>query len=259
MSKRLHFILIISLLALVSFFGTSCSSKKAMTKTSLREFTAGKLIKEVERNEFAFEKIQAKINVKIETSEKNLSVKGQLRMHKDSIIWTSVALPFGMEVVRVKITPDSVFFLNRTEKTFLCEDIEDFNDISPMISSIQFLQSVLVGNDINLRSGDNCKVKIDDGQYNLLFPKELKKIWIDPNIYKITKYYIKEHAESKHKIEIQYSDFVEVSGKFVPTDILLNIHGDDYLKVHISYSNITVDDGIEFNFSIPKKYERIYK
>ena len=258
MNKKFNILLIFSLLAIL-LLGSSCSSKKKMTKTSLRDFTANRLITEVERNEFAFGKFQSKINVKIETSEKNFSVKGQLRMQKDSIIWTSVALPFGMEVVRVKITPDSVFFLNRTDKTFLCEDIEDFNDISPMISSIQFLQSILVGNDINLRSGDNCKVKIDDGQYNLLFSKELKKIWIDPNLFKITKYYIKEQAESKHKIEIQYSDFVDVSGKFIPTDILLNIHGDDYLKVHISYSNISVDEGIEFNFSIPKKYERIYK
>lgn len=258
MNKKFNILLIFSLLAIL-LLGSSCSSKKKMTKSSLRDFTASRLIKEVEKNEFDFDKFQAKINVRIETSEKSFTVKGQLRMQKDSIIWTSVSLPLGVEMVRVKITHDSVFFLNRTDKTYLSENIEDFNDISPIISSIKFLQSVLVGNDINLRSGDHYKVKIDDGQYNLSFASELKKVWIDPNLFKITKYYIKDYSESKHKIEIQYSDFVEVNGKFVPTDISLYIHGDDFLKVHIDYSNIVAGENIDFNFSIPRKYERIFK
>ena len=273
MNKKHHILLILCLLA-VSFVITSCSSKKAMTKTSLREFTASRLIKEVENNEFDFNNFQAKINVKIETNDKNFNVKGQLRMKKDSIIWTSVSLPLGVEVVRVKISPDSVFFLNRNDKTYLCEDIETFNDISPMLSSIRVIQSVLVGNDINLRESDNYKVEIDDGQYVLLISKKLKKeikhndedwkvmmkdLWIDPNLYKITKYYIKEYNDNKRKIEIQYNDFEEVSGKFIPTDVTINIHGDYYLKANIKYSNISTSDNIDFIFNVPKKYERIYK
>lgn len=273
MSRKCCILLIFSLLAIM-LFGSGCSSKKAMTKTSLREFTANRLIKEVEKNEFDFNNFQAKINVKIETSDKSFNVKGQLRMKKDSIIWTSVALPLGVEIVRVKISPDSVFFLNRNDKTYLCEEIESFNDISPMLSSIRFIQSVLVGNDIEIRESDNYKVKIDDGQYNLLISKELKKtiingdeewkvimkdLWIDPNLFKITKYYIKEYNDNKRKIEIQYADFEEVNNKFVPKEVTIYIHGDYYLKASISYSNISVADDMEFKFVVPKKYDRIYK
>ena len=273
MNKKIHILLIFCVLTLL-FVGTGCSSKKAMTKTSLREFTANHLIREVENNAFDFESFQAKINVKIETKDQNINVKGQLRMKKDSIIWTSVSLPLGVEVVRVKIEPDSVYFLNRNDKTYLREGIDVFGDISPMITSIEFLQSVLVGNDINLRESDNYNVEIDNGQYILLISKELKKsikhneddwkvmlkdLWIDPQLFKITKYYIKEYNDSKRKIELQYSDFIEVNGKYVPSKIMIDIHGNDYLKATISYSNIIVGENIEFNFSIPKKYERIYK
>lgn len=273
MSKRLSILLIFCLLA-VSLISTSCSSKKAMTKMSLREFTARNLIAEVEKNNFEFDNFQAKINVKIETNDKNFNVKGQLRMKKDSIVWTSVSLPLGVEVVRVKIEPDSVFFLNRNDKTYLRESINAFNDISPMITSLEFIQSVLVGNDINLRESDDYKVQIDDGQYNLMISKSLKKsikhndedwkvmmkeIWIDPQLFKITKYYIKEYNDSKRKIELQYSDFQLVGDINIPTKITIFIHGDQYLKAVINYSNISVSDNIEFNFSIPKKYERLYK
>lgn len=273
MNKKIHILLIICLLV-ISFINTGCSSKKKMTKITLREFTARNLINEVEKNAFDFDNFQAKINVKIETNDKNLNVKGQLRMKKDSIVWTSVSLPLGVEVVRVKIVPDSVFFLNRNDKTYLCESIKAFNDISPMITSLKLIQSVLVGNDINLRESDNYKVTIDDGQYNLLISKQLKKsikhndddwkvmlkdIWIDPQMYKITKYYIKEYNDNKRKIELQYSDFQLVGEKYIPTKITIYIHGDHYLKASINYSNISIGDNIEFNFSIPKKYDRLYK
>ena len=274
MNRKLHILLIFSLLAVVPFLSTSCSSKKNLTKTTLREFTAAKLIKEVEENQFEFENFVAKMSMKIETKDKNINLKGQLRMKKDSIIWTSISMPMGLEVVRMKVSPDSVYFLNRTEKTYLCENIEVFNEISPMITTIEFIQAVLVGNDINLRESDNYKVQISDGQYNLLISKKLKKsiknndeewkvmlrdIWIDPQLFKITKYHIREYNDSKRKIELQYSDFELVNDKYFPTKISVNIHGDYYLKANIVFSNVVVDEPLDYNFSIPKKYERIYK
>ena len=274
MSRKIHILLIFSLITVVPFLSTSCSSKKALTKTTLREFTAAKLIQEVEENQFEFDNFVAKMNMKIETKDRNLNVKGQLRMKKDSIIWTSISMPMGLEVLRIKVTRDSVFFLNRTEKTYLIENIEVFNEISPMITTIGFIQAVLVGNDINLRESDDYKIEISDGQYNLLISKKLKKsiknndenwkvmlkdIWIDPQLFKITKYHIREYNDSKRKIDLQYSDFEEIKGKYLPTEINIDIHGDIYLKAKIEFSNITIDEPLEFNFSIPKKYERIYK
>lgn len=274
MSRKIHILLIFSLITVVPFLSTSCSSKKALTKTTLREFTAAKLIQEVEENQFEFDNFVAKMNMRIETKDRNLNVKGQLRMKKDSIIWTSISMPMGLEVLRIKVTSDSVFFLNRTEKTYLIENIEVFNEISPMITTIGFIQAVLVGNDINLRESDDYKIEISDGQYNLLISKKLKKsiknndedwkvmlkdIWIDPQLFKITKYHIREYNDSKRKIELQYSDFEEIKGKYLPTEINIDIHGDIYLKAKIEFSNITIDEPLEFNFSIPKKYERIYK
>lgn len=271
--NRIRIILIFSVLTLL-FIGTGCSSKKKMTKATLREFTASHLIKEVQENEFDFDSFQAKMNLKIETADKSFSTKGQLRMQKDSIIWTSISAPLGVEVLRMMVTPDSVFMLNRNDKTYLIENISVFNDISPMITTIDFIQAVLVGNDINLRESDNYKISIKDGQYNLLISNELKKtikqsddewkvmlkdIWIDPQLFKITKYYIKEYADSKRKIELEYSDFEEVNGKYIPTKISIDIHGDFLLKAEISYSNIVVGDNIEFIFNVPKKYDRIFK
>lgn len=274
MNRKLHILLIFCLMAAVLFLSTSCSSKKAVTKTSLREFTARQLIKEVDDNAFDYENMMAKISVKVETNDKNINMKGQLRMQKDSIIWTSLSLPLGLEVLRIKVSADSVYFLNRNDKTYLCEDIDVFGDISPLLTSLPFIQSVLVGNDINLRESDDYKLIIDGEQYNLLISKSLKKsikqkdeewkvmlkdIWIDPQLYKITKYNIREYNDNKRKIELQYSDFQLVGDKYIPTRIFIDIHGDQHLKADITYSNIIINDNIDFLFNVPKKYERIYR
>ena len=274
MNKKFYILLIFSLLAIVALFNTSCKAKKTITKASLREFTATRLIKEVEKNEFSFDYLQAKMNLKIETKDKSFGAKGQLRMKKDSIIWLSVSLPLGLEVIRIKISPDSVYFLNRTEKTYLTENINIFSDISPMITSVGFIQSLIIGNDINLRESDNYKIEIKDDQYNMLITHKLKKsirqsdeewkvmmkdILIDPQLYRITKYDIKEFNDNKRKIEIQYADFEEVSGKYIPTKITISIHGDLNLKTVINLSNITTSKDFDFIFNVPKKYDRIFK
>lgn len=274
MNRKHLFIYILCLMAAVPFLSTSCSSKKAVTKTSLREFTARQLIKEVDDNAFDYENMIAKISVKVVTNDKNISIKGQLRMQKDSIIWTSLSLPLGLEVLRVKVSTDSVYFLNRNDKTYLCENIEVFGDISPLLTSLPFIQSVLVGNDINLRESDDYKLNIDGEQYNLFISKSLKKsikqkddewkvmlkdIWIDPQLYKITKYNIREYNDNKRKIELQYSDFQLVGDKYLPTKISIDIHGDHHLKADITYSNVIVNDNIDFLFNVPKKYERIFR
>ena len=51
-------------------------------------------------------------------------LSGQLRMRKDSIVWLSVTATMGVEVLRAKISNDSVWILNRMEKTYLAEPVD---------------------------------------------------------------------------------------------------------------------------------------
>ena len=196
--KRIFLILCAVVFAI---FTTGCSAKKTMTKTNLREFTANRLIQEVEKNQFEYDKLQAKLSAKIEIKNKSHNVKGHLRMEHDSIIWVSISLPVGTELFRAKITSDSVYFINKNDNNYLIESIDVLDKISPMVSSVSFIQSVLVGNDLNLRQGDDYKIQIDNYQYNLMISKKLRKsikhnnddwkvmmkeLWIDPELYKIT-------------------------------------------------------------------------
>ena len=93
----------------------SCSTNKNVS--SIRNLSANHIIREVERNQFEFDNLETKFNVKVK-GDNNIGLKGQMRMQNDSVIWISLSLKLGIEVARVMITDDSVKFMNRTNKTF---------------------------------------------------------------------------------------------------------------------------------------------
>ena len=73
----------------------------------------------------SFEWLTAKLDIQAEVNGQSFNdLSGQLRMRKDSIVWMSVTATMGVEVLRAKISNDSVWILNRMEKTYLAEPID---------------------------------------------------------------------------------------------------------------------------------------
>ena len=75
-------------------------------------------------------------------------LSGQLRMRKDSIVWVSVTATMGVEVLRAKISNDSIWILNRLEKTYLAEHVDSLDQqIGPLFGlRLPFAQFVLLDN-----------------------------------------------------------------------------------------------------------------
>lgn len=252
----------------------SCSSNKKVAKSDLKLYTVNHLIKKIEDNRFDFNDMQAKMSIKYKNNKSNnLALRGQIRMQKDSVIWISMSLKLGLEMGRIMITPDSVFFINRSNRTYLKENINHFNDIFPFIPSIKFLQSLLIGNDMQINDGNKYNISTENNKYKLVITKNEKKsikhskkedthiliknVWIDPVIFKICKYNVKEFKDKDKKIQFEYSDFVKVDDKYLPTSIIFNIQSDNDIKIEIKYSDILVGDKLDFPFNISDKFKRI--
>ena len=168
-----------SLLIAIIFILCSCSTNKSTS--SLRTLSANHIIREVEDNRFEFDNIDTKFNVRLEGN--NIGLKGQLKMKNDSVIWISLSLKLGIEVARVMITEDSVKLINRTNKTYFVESVDKFQERLPSEVTMQFLQDILVGNDILLSKNDKFKVTIDDNNYKL--ESDRNTFWITPKTFKV--------------------------------------------------------------------------
>ena len=99
----------IALLALL-LVATSCASRKKTVAPMPPQ---------------SFEWLTAKLDIQAEVNGQmydNLS--GQVRMRHDSIVWLSVTASMGVEVLRAKVSNDSVWLINRLEKTYLAEPMD---------------------------------------------------------------------------------------------------------------------------------------
>ena len=73
----------------------------------------------------SFEWLTANMTIQAEVNGQSYNdLSGQLRMRKDSLIWVSVTATMGVEVLRAKVSNDSVWLLNRLEKTYLAEPMD---------------------------------------------------------------------------------------------------------------------------------------
>ena len=56
--------------------------------------------------------------IKIEKEGQSTVVNANIRINRDSVIWISLKAALGIEVLRTMITPDSIYFMSRMDKTY---------------------------------------------------------------------------------------------------------------------------------------------
>ena len=105
-----------------------------------------------------FEWLTANLDIEAEVNGTSQDLKGQLRMRRDSIVWLSVTATMGMEVLRAKISNDSVWIVNRLEKTYLAEPLDTVSAQLGMPLSLPLVQTLLLDNNEGLPPVENQTV-----------------------------------------------------------------------------------------------------
>ncbi len=85
-------------------------------------------------------------------------LSGQLRIRKDSLVWLSVTATMGVEVMRAKFSNDSVWIVNRLEKTYLTEPLDTVSAQLGMPLSLPLVQTLLLDNNEGLPPVENQTV-----------------------------------------------------------------------------------------------------
>ena len=85
-------------------------------------------------------------------------LSGQLRMRKDSLIWLSVTATMGVEALRAKVSNDSIWILNRLEKTYLAEPLDTVSAQLGIPLSLPLVQTLLLDNNEGLPVVENQRV-----------------------------------------------------------------------------------------------------
>ena len=107
----------------------------------------------------AFEWLTANLSIQAEGNGMTFDdLSGQLRMRKDSIVWFSVTATMGVEALRVKVSNDSIWMLNRLEKTYLAEPLDTISAQLGIPLSLPWIQTMLLDNNEELPPVENQMV-----------------------------------------------------------------------------------------------------
>ena len=135
-------------IAFVAFLllATSCASRKKTVQPpqpQTFEWMAANLSIQAEGNGMTFD-----------------DLSGQLRMRKDSLIWLNVTATMGVEALRAKVSNDSIWILNRLEKTYLAEPLDTVSAQLGIPLSLPLVQTLLLDNNEGLPPFENQTVQL---------------------------------------------------------------------------------------------------
>ncbi len=261
--------LLIAIFAVALF---SCKSKHSVIKQSLKEERPDYLFEKLKESEFRFQNFSAKFNVEYSVDKKSLEFKGQVRIIKDSLMWFTFGQDLGIEIARLRITQDSVKFVDRLHKSYFVGDYRFVNEFLAPNIDISILQSIILGNDFEHYEHAKFKASVDGGEYrlNTTGRNKLKKhvrnsadherifrqsIWLDPNNFKINRIIIKDLTQNSKKLTAKYSNFKEINGRLFPFRLEYKVEAEKPVEVKVKYSKIELNEQLKFPFKIPSKYK----
>ena len=109
----------------------------------------------------SFEWLTANLSIQAEGNGMAYNdLSGQIRMRKDSIVWLNVTATMGVEVLRAKISNDSVWLLNRLEKTYLAEPLDSVSAQLGIPLSLPLVQILLLDNNQGHAPVENQTVQL---------------------------------------------------------------------------------------------------
>ena len=262
--------IIFILLAIITL--ASCrSTKKIQTaitkKDTLEAVTTPKIdttqlinnaLLTLENNRIAYKTFSAKVDVDYRGGDdKHYDVNANLRMHRDSLIWISVNAVFGIEAMRLLINKDSVFLLDKLNKTYLTRSIDYLQEVSGLPLTLSSLQDMLLGNPIFIDSvvsysNDNSTISLlSIGQTfkNLVSINSEKSVLVHSKLDDLD-------ITRSRTADLNYDDYENKKGKAFSSKRRITVAEKNKLDISLNFKQYEFDDAQSFPFSIPKNYKQ---
>ena len=131
------------LVTLLGFYGCKSAKvpggKEKVNTKELKEFVAS-----MQEQEPAFLTYSSRLSVDLQTGDKTMGSRVELKLVKDSALQLSVQPFLGIEVFRMELTPDSVKVMDRMNKRYVAEGYTALKEEWPIDFNFYNLQALFV-------------------------------------------------------------------------------------------------------------------
>jgi hypothetical protein len=243
--------LLLCLLGMLLF--SACKKETIPSAATAATETVGNVT--VQNLEFTY--LNARGQLKLEDKGETTSSGYALRIQKDSVIWISVLPGLGIEAARIKLTPDSVYMMNRIQKEYTATDYTFLSRRFNVSLDFQVVQAILLGN----YQANGSEKAMNQGQMqhvqqlreNLLFD-----YFISSENLKLHQLNVKDQGTG-NTIVVQYESFQPLGAvPFAHSMLAQVLQSGQISDFSLNHTKVNVSDELlEFPFSIPTGYKRL--
>ena len=229
-------------------FASSCVTKNTIeVDFSIPPKNAKDLIAKINSKNKSPEWLALKGKVKLMLEKDNeVSLGISIRVRKDSLIWASVTAPFGIELFRAVITKDSVYYINRTNKTYFLKPIAHISKIIKTDIAFNEIQEMIMANPKVVKKKYSFKKTNEDF---LLSTQDY--IYTISNFYRIRKGVLIDEGNS---LICTYSNFSFENDFPEQLEIVVKSSSENAFNLKLNYSKVVFDQQKQTPFKIPSSY-----
>ena len=262
---------IVFLILVVPFFiwyGCKTLDTKVSAPVAYQE--APDLLLKMRENENRTHCFSGKFKASFETGDKSNSFSGNIRMKYDSLIWLSISPAMGIELFRLMITPDSLYMLNRANRTYYIEGFESLNALMNTSIDFEILQALILGNDFRGYNDAHFVAGTEKGAYTLYSPERAKTVTGQSSstgvkliqtikldaAFKIIYMGVKTSDRNSPMLEVNYTEFQNIDNSLFPFGQFFRIKAREETRIKIQFERINPEKELSYPFSIPAKYDQ---
>ena len=245
-------------LLLMILFAGACSGAKRTVQHKAKERSQQYVLKQLEEKRIEASHFNAKAKIRFDDGYQRMSFNAQVRMERDSFIWITANF-LTYEVARLLIRPDSIFVINRLEKTYLADSYDGFDSTFHIPVAFDQLQDLLYGNTL-LAKGEPAQWQFTADRYQVTqqLGSFLTLHQIDASRF-VPKEIAVDDAASGYSVDLKLEDYkpLDNSGDFSYfREYIIKNHNVHFANIQLNFLNIDTDQRKKAPFEIPDHYAR---
>lgn len=271
--KKIEFSILYKLLfiSISICFLAGCKSTKTIVTSdgSVTQKDHEKVLDDALMAELNYNTISGKTSLELVPSngKSGMKVNCYIKLVRDKDIQMSVRIPFiNSEAVRLNLTPDSIFIIDRLHQKYVAEKIKNldkdqkiqFNyfNVQALLTNSLFIPGKKV---INKKDYNDYSISMNSGTY-VLVTKDKSAINYSFIIDSKDRIIETQASSSMNDFSIKWSylDFIKDASSFVyPTKMQAKINSKNKnIGFNISYSELEINKDVKIDKQIPSKYQR---
>lgn len=231
---------------------SSCDPARKATTDKLRKKPASFVLKRLDKQAFSSDWLAAKGKISIDYQGQKVGATLTLRMQKDNVIWAQVK-KLSFEIGRMKVTPDSLYVLDRFNQQYVAAGIEELARFTSAPINFQMMQDLIFGRSY-FWSRDGLESSVDGQTYQLDqdYARTKSKYLVGGDFLL---------QQQNHMLDEYGAEIRAEQGNY-PSQGLTNfayfrsyqVEGPASIDLDLNFSKVVIDEAQTFPFSIPAHY-----